>query len=203
MGTHWFPIEASARRLGHYRWMEMQLFALLGSWVSTVAEGEVKLRLGPQSFHHAWHAELWHGLLPELAGLDRGALATPPNDEMVQFVGALAAPDGPGSTADRLVGVYRVLIPHMIAAYSLHLEQASSITDGPIIRALGLVLHDELEDRREGELLIRSLLRTEADLQRAAAHQAQLEALLSAGGGVAGSGESDGSAGPAEMKQES
>ena len=202
-GPHWRSIEASARRLGHYCWLELQLFELLGGWVSTVAEPEVKLRVGPHSFHHAWHAELWRGLLPELAHLDREGLVRPPNEELVQFVEALAVPEGPGSTADRLVGVYRVLIPHKIAAYSLHLEQASSITDGPIIRALRLVLRDELEDRREGELLIPSLLSTDEDVQRADAHQARLESLLVAGGGLTGAVESDESSGPGEMKHKS
>lgn len=183
-----FPIEESARRLGHYRWIEMRLFEVLGSWVATVPELEVKLQHGPHSFHHAWHAELWDELLPQRRGVDRQALAAPPNNTMVQFVDALASPRGRAQTIERLVGVYRVLIPHKIAVYTHHLERASPVTDGPAIRSLRLVLQDEREDGRQGELLLRSLLRGEEDVQRAAAHEAWLERLLMTAGGIAGPG---------------
>src|SRR3546814_4627208 len=61
-----FTVEESARRVGHYKWIEMRLFEVLGGWVATVPELDVKLRLGTHCYHHAWHAELWHKRLPEL-----------------------------------------------------------------------------------------------------------------------------------------
>ncbi len=183
-----FPIEEAARRLGHYRWIEMRLFEVLGGWVATVPELEVKLRLGPHSFHHAWHAELWDELLPQLRGVDREALTAPPNDTMAQFVEALSSARGRGQTIERMVGVYRVLIPHKIAAYTHHLDRALPVTDGPALRSLRLVLQDEREDVREGELLLQSLLRGEEDVQRAAAHEGWLAGLLMTAGGIAGPG---------------
>ena len=61
-----FSVEESARRVGNYKWIEMRLFEVLGGWVATVPELDVKLRLGTHCYHHAWHAELWHKRLPEL-----------------------------------------------------------------------------------------------------------------------------------------
>lgn len=180
-----FSLEEAARRLGHYRWIEMRLFEVLGGWVGSVGQPDVKLRVGPHSFHHAWHAELWHERLPELGDLSPEGLTTPPNDTMVQFVEALASPQA-SETIERMVGVYRVLIPHKIVTYTHHLDRTSSITDGPTIRALRLVLRDEVDDWREGELVIQSLLRTDEEVYRAAAHQARLEALLVTAGGIAG-----------------
>ena len=58
----------------------------------------------------------------------------------------MTEPEGPELTLEKLVGVYRVLIPHKIAAYTYHLNNTSTITDAPTIRSLRLVLNDELED---------------------------------------------------------
>jgi len=81
-----------------------------------------------------------------------------------------------------------VLIPHKIAAYTYHLNNTSTITDAPTIRSLKFILQDELEDWRDGEMLIQSLIETSADVERAARHQAQLESLMVSAGGIAGPG---------------
>src|SRR3989454_8468958 len=61
-----FTVEESARRVGNYKWVETRLFEVLGGWVATVPELDVKMRLGTHCYHHAWHAGLWHKRLPEL-----------------------------------------------------------------------------------------------------------------------------------------
>ena len=53
-----FDVEDSARRVGHYKWIEMRLFEVLGGWVATVPELDVKIKLGVHCYKHAWHAEL-------------------------------------------------------------------------------------------------------------------------------------------------
>lgn len=172
-------LEATARRIGHYKWVEMRLFEVLGAWVPNVPEQEVKLRLGTDAHHHAWHAELWHKCLPEGTGLaSPEELTVPADDGLVAFVEALGKPEAPELTIEKLTGVYRVLVPHMVTAYSRHLEAASPATDGPVIRALQLILRDELDDWRAGEMLLQSLLRSAENVERAASHQATLEKLL-------------------------
>ena len=166
----------------------MRLFEVLGGWVATVPELDVKLRLGTHCYHHAWHAELWHKRLPELREMNPDRLTVPPNDDLVAFVDAMCEPEAPELTIEKLVGVYRVLIPHKIAAYTYHLHNTSPITDAPTIRSLGFVLQDEQDDWREGEMLIQSMLLDPADVARASAHQARLEALMVAAGGIAGPG---------------
>ena len=180
-----FTVEETARRLGHYRWIEMRLFEALGGWVGTVPELDVKLRLGTHAHHHAWHAEQWEQRLPQLRQLDVDSATVPPNDELAGFVDALL---GPQDTIGKLVGVYRVLIPHKVAAYRYHLANTSSVTDGPTIRSLRFVLQDEVDDWSEGEMLLQSLIRSPDDVDHAAAHHARLEKLLVAAGGIAGAG---------------
>ncbi len=153
-----FTVEESARRVGNYKWIEMRLFEALGGWVATVPELDVKMRLGTHCYHHAWHAELWHKRLPELREMNPDRLTVPPNDELVAFVAALTEPEAPELTIEKLVGVYRVLIPHKIAAYTYHLNNTSTITDAPTIRSLNFALQDEFDDWRDGEMLIQSLL---------------------------------------------
>jgi hypothetical protein len=183
-----FGVEESAVRVGHYKWIEMRLFEALGGWVATVPELDVKLRLGTHCYHHAWHAELWHKRLPELREMNPDRLTLPPNEELVAFVDAMTEPEAPELTIEKLVGVYRVLIPRKVAAYTYHLNNTSPITDAPTIRSLRFALQDEMDDWRDGEMMIQSLLETPAEVRRAADHQAHLESLLLAAGGIAGSG---------------
>ena len=183
-----FGVEETARRVGHYKWIEMRLFEVLGGWVATVPELDVKLRLGTHTYHHAWHSELWHKRLPELREMNPERLTVPPNDELVAFVDALTEPEAPDRTIEKLVGVFRVLLPHKIAAYTYHRNNSSTITDAPTIRALDFALQDELEDWRDGEMLIQSLIETDDEVQLAADRQAHLEKLLLAAGGIAGPG---------------
>jgi hypothetical protein len=183
-----FDVEETARRVGHYKWVEMRLFEAMGGWVATVPELDVKLRLGTHCYKHAWHADLWNKRLPELREMNTERLTVPPNDEFVAFMDAVTAPEGPDQTLEKLVGVYRVLIPHKIAAYTYHLNNTSTITDAPTMRSLKFVLNDEFEDWRDGEMIIQSLVENDEDVQRAAAHQAKCEALIVKAGGIAGPG---------------
>jgi hypothetical protein len=183
-----FPVEESARRVGHYKWTEMRLFEVLGGWVATVPELDVKLVLGRHTYHHAWHAELWHKRLPELREMNPERMTQPANDAFVTFMNAVREPEAPEDTIEKLVGVYRVLIPRKIAAYTYHLNGTSRITDAPTIRSLKFALQDEFEDWRDGEMLLQSLIDTPEKVERAHRRQAELEALVLASGGIAGPG---------------
>jgi hypothetical protein len=156
------------------------------------------MRLGTHCYKHAWHADLWNKRLPELREMNPDRLTVPANDDIVAFVDAMTEPEAPEQTIEKLVGVYRVLIPHKIAAYTYHLNNTSTITDAPTIRSLRFALFDEFEDWRDGELMIQSLLETDDEVQRAAAHQAKLESLMIKAGGIAGPG----SIGPVEHQLE-
>ena len=183
-----FTVEESATRVGNYKWVEMRLFEALGGWIATVPELDVKMRLGTHTYKHAWHAELWHKRLPELREMNPERLTQPANDDVVAFFDAMTEPEAAGQTIEKLVGVYRVLIPHKIAAYTYHLNNTSQVTDAPTIRSLRHALDDEFDDWRDGEMLLQSLIETEEEVQRAAAHQARLEAILVRAGGVVGPG---------------
>jgi hypothetical protein len=183
-----FSVEDSARRVGNYKWAEMRLFEALGGWVATVPELDVKLVLGRHTYHHAWHAELWHKRLPELREMNPDRLTVPPNDAFVTFMDAIREPEAPEQTIEKLVGVYRVLIPRFIAVYTYHLNATSRITDAPTIRSLKFALQDEFDDWRDGEMLLQTLIDSPEKVERASHRQAALERLYLASGGIAGPG---------------
>ena len=198
-----FDVEDTARRVGNYKWAEMKLFEALGGWVATVPELDVKMRLGTHCYKHAWHAELWHKRLPELREMNPDRLTVPANDAMIRFVAAMTEPEGPEQTIEKLVGVYRVFIPRFIAAYTYHLNGTSEITDAPTIRSLKLILQDEFDDWRDGEMLLQSLIETPDDVARAAAHQQRLEVIMLEAGGIAGPGSIGGPTTPATTNSSS
>jgi hypothetical protein len=183
-----FDVSETARRVGNYKWTETKLFEALGGWVATVPELDIKLRLGTHCYHHAWHAELWHKRLPELREMKPERLTVPANDKMVEFIAAMTEPEDAGLTIEKLVGVYRVLIPRFVAAYTYHMNNTSEITDAPTIRSLKFALQDEFDDWRDGEMMLQSLITTPDHVARAAAHQAKLEAIMVEAGGITGPG---------------
>ena len=181
-----FDVEETARRAGIYKWTEMKLFEALGGWVATVPELDVKMRLGTHCYHHAWHADLWHKRLPALREMKPERLTQPANEAMARFIAARSEPGAPELTIEKLVGVYRVLIPRFIAAYTFHMNNTSEITDAPTIRSLRFILQDEHEDWRDGEMMLQSLIRTPDHVRRASEHQAMLEAIMVEAGGICG-----------------
>ena len=160
----------------------------LGGWIATIPELDIKMRLGAHCYHHAWHADLWNQRLPELREMKPERLTVPANDAIVRFIEAMTEPEAPELTIEKLVGVYRVLIPHFISAYTYHRNNTSEITDAPTIRSINFILQDEFDDWRDGEMMLQSLITTPEHVQRAASHQAKLEAIMVEAGGITGPG---------------
>ena len=180
-----WTVEESVERIVNYKWCEQQLSAALGGWVATIPELDVKAMLGPHCYQHAWHADLWRSRLPELreANEDR---AEPANEEFAHFMAELTSPDDADLTIEKLVGIYRVMVPHLLAVYTFHQKVTSDIVDAPTVRLLKFMLDDDHQQFVEGEMLIEDLARTAALRKRAGKWQMHLDGLLAKSGGVAG-----------------
>ena len=173
------PIEVAGRVLGAYAWVEHRLFEVAGGFAATEPEPEAAIFFDVQSRRHAWHAELFAGLLPVLPGVDHGTLVSPPGLELETAMASLA--ELPGAAA-RLAVLSRLLLPRIVAGYRRHLELAAPVADGPATRALGLVVADEREAVRLGEDVLEHLARHDARASAdAAAALAGIEALLPPG----------------------
>jgi hypothetical protein len=170
--------ELTKRVARHFREVERRLFETLGGWVPTVAEPEVKLLLREHSFQHAWHAQLWEELLP--ARDDEGL-----GGEGFEGLGAvLDAVAEPAATLERLVGAYRVVLPRLVVAYSGMRADGAVVGDGPLRRALRLMLADDVDAWQAGEGLVQGCITSPAEAELAGRHAARVEALLVAAGGL-------------------
>lgn len=174
-------LEDGARVAGHHIWLEMRLFEVLGGWVTSTPEPPVKAHLATHSRRHAWHAELWNGHLPRVVGIDADALVTPFAPAAERVVDTLAEA---ASTLERLVGLYRVVLPRVVTATAARLDLATPVADAALARSLRFVLADDLDEWREGEALVHRALATPDEVDRAAAHQAALERLVVEAGGL-------------------
>jgi hypothetical protein len=180
-----WTVEESVNRIVNYKWAEQQLSAALGGWVATIPELDVKALLGPHCYQHAWHADLWRQRLPELREPNEHR-AEAPNEAFVGFMDELTSPDGPDLTIEKLVGVYRVLVPHLLATYSFHHRVTSDIVDAPSVRILKFMIDDDIEQLITAEMMIQDLARTAKLRTRAGKWHTHLDVLLAKSGGVAG-----------------
>lgn len=151
-------IERSGQRIGRHAWIEMRLFEVLGRWAGTVVDPRARALFGRQSHHHAWHAELWHDLLPALPHLPAAELVVPDeaSAELLATLGDVDERTDPASddgVTARLDVVYGVALPHLVDCYTDHLERTTVVADGPTTRVLRLVLADLADDRTAGEAL--------------------------------------------------
>ncbi len=180
-----WTVEESVERIVGYRWAQQQVSAALGGWVATIPELDVKAMLGPHCYQHAWHADLWRQRLPELKEPNEHR-AEPASDGFAAFMSRLTTPDGGDQTVEKLVGVYRVLVPHLLATYTFHRHVTSDIVDAPTVRILGFMLGDLHQQLAEGEMMIQDLARSPELRRRAGDWQTELDVLLAESGGVAG-----------------
>jgi hypothetical protein len=135
---------------------------------------------------NAQHADALGKRLPELRA--HAHSSEPANARFVAFMNALEEPERPGQTVERLVGMYRVLKPHLVASYQEHLARVNAVYEPPTQRLLLRLVEDERRHVAAGGLILSHLAGTPALEERARTWQARLERLLEAAGGVTGAG---------------
>jgi hypothetical protein len=179
------PLHVTASLVGGYRWIEQRLFELLGGWAAEATRPELRVHLDAQCARHAWHASMWADRLPVRDGVSADELTVAPVaaarvfDVLDQPGSDAPGPDAAGSeTTQLLAGLYRVVLPRLVTGYSDHLRATAPVSDGPVIRALRLVLTDEIEDWHAGERLVQGLLIRPDDVAQASARQQKLESVV-------------------------
>jgi 1,2-phenylacetyl-CoA epoxidase catalytic subunit len=180
----WLDVEATARRIRHYRYAEERMMRIIAGWIALTPEVPAKLLLGRQVWDCAQHADLWGKRLPELRALAH--VSEPPNQAFVRFMDALERREAWGDTPERLTGVYRVLKPHLAEIYAGHLERASPIYEPPTRRILERCLAEERAHIGDGERLLAAMVDSDPRRARVQRWEQELQGLLSEAGGVAG-----------------
>jgi hypothetical protein len=144
-------VDASARRISHYRWLEERLLRVLGGWMALTPELPVKLLFGRHVWDCAQHADLWGRRLPELRAHARGE---PPSEGFAHLVELIEGLQAPHESVARVVAVYRVLKPHLVAAYRTHLAEANPIYEPPTRRILLRCLEEERRHVAAGAVVL-------------------------------------------------
>jgi hypothetical protein len=180
-----FPVDHSARLLRNYRYAAERSMRALGGWIALTPELPAKLLLGRHVWDLAQHADAFGRRLPELRA--QAQTSEPPNERFVAFMDALEEPERPHQTVERLVGVYRVLKPHVLSVYLDHLERANPVYEPPTRRILLRCIEDERRHIAAGALILGRLW-TPALRERASVWQGRLEGLVTTAGGVTGDG---------------
>src|SRR5213083_2338303 len=103
----------------NYRYAVERTLRALGGWIALTPELSAKLLMGRHVWDLAQLADAFGARLPELRA--HAQVSEPANERVVAFMDAVEEPEAPGQTVERLVGVYRVLKPHLLASYHDHL----------------------------------------------------------------------------------
>lgn len=148
-------VDVSAARIRHYRWLEERLLRILGGWIALTPELPVKLLFGRHVWDCAQHADLWGRRLLELrAPAQRGE---PPSEGFAHLVELIDGLQARHESVARVVAVYRVLKPHLIAAYQAHLGEANPIYEPPTRRILARCLDEERRHVAAGAVVLGQL----------------------------------------------
>jgi len=162
--------------------VERRLFEIVGGWVRTTPEAEVKLMLDRHSQHHAWRARQWWDRLPVLDDVDREGLVVQPTPAVGAVMAELTKLTELQGTAIRLAGLYRVALARVHVSYRAHRKLADEVADSSTVRTLEIVRRDVVRDWTEGEAALQSLLISRESVDGAASTVARLELLVSNGG---------------------
>jgi 1,2-phenylacetyl-CoA epoxidase catalytic subunit len=155
-----FPVDESARRIRHYRYAEERMLRALGGWIALTPELYAKLLFGRHVWDCAQHADLWGKRLPELRA--PAHQSEPANDRVVKFLDVLESAEGPRQTVERVVGVYRVLKPHLATLYARHLALTNPVYEPPTRRILARCLEEERRHVTAGAVVLDRLTRDAA-----------------------------------------
>jgi hypothetical protein len=184
-----YDVEATARRVRNFRYAEEWVMMLLGGWLATVPEIPVKTGLGKITWENAQAADAFGKRLPELRCGRRAVEASEaPNQGFADFVAALAAPETPDLTIEKLAGLFDVLKPHLARVYETTMRETDQIADAPTIELLDEVLRKTRRHIAWGQEVLDRLCDSDAKRERRRGRAKELTELLAKCGGVTGEG---------------
>jgi uncharacterized ferritin-like protein (DUF455 family) len=173
--------------LGKYRFLEIQMMELMGSWAYTIVDPEIKIGFGRQMFQDAVHADLIGKRIPELKGRSSHHHYIAPSDEFVRLLERIWKAEG---DLARMVALYRVLKPALVSIYRNHLARVELPADEPTAYILRHIADEEQDHVAWAEGII-GRLPSDKGTDMTTWRQS-LDDELRAAGGVSGEGKTRG-----------
>jgi len=165
--------------LRDFRYLENQLMEMLSGWTLFTPETSVKMMLGDHLYQDAQHVDGLRARLFELR--TQRDQDSPPNDDIAQICEAVwNAPD----TASRLAGAYLLLKPRLADSYLALSRATEQLVDAPTARLLARLGQEEVRQIEEGTQQFERLSTTESARRKVDIWLQDLEARISAIGGI-------------------
>lgn len=179
-----YSVRQSARYIMNYRYAEERMMRMMAGWIALTPQLPVKLEMARQVYEDALHADALGKRLGELRS--QAQVSRSPNEAFTGLMDEIENKERWEDTIERLVGIYRVMKPHLVAHYSAHVAAANPVYEPPTLRILAHLVDDEKRHIERGSVLLNDLLDSAEAHRRAAQWQAHLEEILAAAGGVTG-----------------
>jgi len=187
-----YDVESTARRVRNFRYAEEWMMMIMGGWVATIPEVPVKTGLGKVIWESAQAADELGKRLPELrCGRKAVEASEPANNAFADFVQAVAEPERPDLTIEKLVGVFDVLKPHLVEVYETTLRETDQICDAPTIELLDTIVRKTRRHIAWGQEVLDRLCDTDALRERRRKRATGLTERLRQSGGVTGTLEAE------------
>ncbi|MGQ9887745.1 MAG: hypothetical protein ACUVSX_04560 [Aggregatilineales bacterium] len=156
-----YSVDETVRLLVRYAWIEKRLMECGLYWLNPTPDWEVKEALSLHLYLDADHAGMIRTRVSEMRN-PPPRMDVPPDDRLDAFLDeVLRASD----TLEKLVGVYGVLRPALLAAYRRHYDGANPLVDFPTRRLLRTLIAEEEDAVAWGEAALAAV--TETSGQRA------------------------------------
>lgn len=187
-----YDVEATAKRVRNFRYAEEWMMMIMGGWVATIPEVPVKTGLGKVIWESAQAADEFGKRLPELrCGRKAVEASEAANEGFAGFVQAVAEPERPDLTIEKLVGIFDVLKPHLVEIYETTMRETDQIADAPTIEILDVITRKTKRHIAWGQEVLDRLCETDALRERRRKRADELNEQLRKSGGVTGTLEAD------------
>jgi hypothetical protein len=182
-----YDVEAVARRVRNFRYAQEWMMMLGGGWMATIPEVPVKTGLGKIVWEDAQGADALGNRLPELrCGRKSVTASESANEGFAAFMQAVAEPETPDLTIEKLAGLIDVLKPHLLEVYERTSRETDQITDAPTVEILDDLIRRTRKHLAWGEEVLERLCDTDGRRERRRQRAEELRAQLEACGGVTG-----------------
>jgi hypothetical protein len=174
-------IDANRRLLNNYRYLEHEAMLHLAGWLPRAATFELKCEFGRSLWEFSQHV---NALYLRLREIQSPAFQKPSSPALVKLVDELRhAPDEFAFA----IGLYRVVLPDLIAALENHGQATFPNSDQPSVHVITHALVDLRAQLRRVEPLIRAAERAGSVPAAARSWERYIRHLLANAGGIAGS----------------
>ena len=177
-----YTVAQDVERLIRYAWLEKQAMEMGLAWLNPTPEWEVKEALSLHLYMDAEHVGWVRERVSEMRN-PAPRMDVSPSADLKTFIDELLTAQ---DTLEKMVGLYGVLKPALLAAYRQHFSHAHPLADHATRRMLKMIMADEEEILEWGEAAVEAVSARPEAKARADAWSAHFRDYLQAAGGIMG-----------------